>query len=296
MSTLALSSHSQPSILAPLAAHGRSLSFRLKPEADPRAALSRLAREWQPAWGVVGLGAPLVAALGRSLPGLHPFPALAGPGVSVPSTQQALWVLLLGEAPSPLFDRAQALHGWLAEAFDLVDGQDTFQYAGGRDLTGYEDGTENPQDEAAVAAALVPEGALAGSSYVAVQRWSHDLAHFRSHSPAERDDLIGRRQADNEELEDAPESAHVKRSAQESYSPEAFMVRRSMPWATAREQGLEFIAYGHSLAAFEQVLTRMVGLEDGVVDGLFRFSRPVTGGYYWCPPLAGARLDLSAVL
>jgi hypothetical protein len=23
----------------------------------------------------------------------------------------------------------------------------------------------------------------------------------------------------------------------------------------------------------------------GVVDGLFTFSRPVTGGYYWCPPL-----------
>ncbi len=296
MSTLALSSHSQPPILAPLAAHGRSLSFRLKPEADPRAALSRLAREWQPAWGVVGLGAPLVAALGHSLPGLRPFPALAGAGVTVPSTQQALWVLLLGEERSALFDRAQALQTWLAGTFELEDGLDTFQYAGGRDLTGYEDGTENPKEEAAVAAALVPEGALAGSSYVAVQRWSHDLAHFRSHSPAERDDLIGRRQADNEELEDAPESAHVKRSAQESYSPEAFMVRRSMPWATAREQGLEFIAYGHSLEAFEQVLTRMVGLEDGVVDGLFSFSRPVTGGYYWCPPLAGARLDLSAVL
>ena len=296
MSNVALSPHSQPYILAPLAAHGRSLSFRLKAEADPRAALSRLAREWRPAWGVVGLGAPLVAALGRSLPGLRPFPALAGAGVTVPSTQQALWVLLLGEERSALFDRAQALQTWLAGTFELEDGLDTFQYAGGRDLTGYEDGTENPKEEAAVAAALVPEGALAASSYVAVQRWSHDLVHFQSHSAPERDNLIGRRQEDNEELEDAPESAHVKRSAQESYSPEAFMVRRSMPWATAREQGLEFIAYGHSLEAFEQVLTRMVGLEDGVVDGLFRFSRPVTGGYYWCPPLVGEGLDLSAVL
>jgi putative iron-dependent peroxidase len=28
------------------------------------------------------------------------------------------------------------------------------------------------------------------------------------------------------------------------------------------------------------------------VDGLFTFSRPVTGGYYWCPPVARGRLDL----
>ncbi|MBS1138382.1 MAG: Dyp-type peroxidase, partial [Proteobacteria bacterium] len=27
-------------------------------------------------------------------------------------------------------------------------------------------------------------------------------------------------------------------------------------------------------------------------DALFSFSRPVTGGYYWCPPLTGGMLDL----
>jgi ATP-dependent HslUV protease ATP-binding subunit HslU len=32
--------------------------------------------------------------------------------------------------------------------------------------------------------------------------------------------------------------------------------------------------------------------EDGIADALFTFSRPVTGGYYWCPPVAAARLDL----
>ena len=130
----------------------------------------------------------------------------------------------------------------------------------------------------------------------AVQRWVHDLAHFRTHSPAECDHIIGRRRTDHEELDDAPESAHVKRSAQESYEPPAFMLRRSMPWAGTREQGLEFIAFGHSLDAFEQVLRRMAGLEDGIVDALFTFSRPLTGGYYWCPPLKDGRLDLSLLL
>jgi len=107
--------------------------------------------------------------------------------------------------------------------------------------------------------------------------------------------MIGRRRDTNEEIADAPESAHVKRSAQESFDPEAFMVRRSMPWVNGSEQGLEFIAYGHALNAFEQILQRMVGLEDGIVDALFRFSTPITGGYYWCPPIASGRLDLSFV-
>ena len=77
--------------------------------------------------------------------------------------------------------------------------------------------------------------------------------------------------SDNEELEDAPESAHVKRTAQEDFEPEAFVVRRSMPWADANSEGLEFVAFGASLDAYEAQLTRMSGLEDGTVDCAFPF-------------------------
>ena len=70
------------------------------------------------------------------------------------------------------------------------------------------------------------------------------------------------------------------------------MVRRSMPWATVWGQWLEFIAYGRSLDAYERVMRRMTGLDDGTVDALFSFSRPVTGGYYWCPPVRSGKLDL----
>jgi putative iron-dependent peroxidase len=126
-----------------------------------------------------------------------------------------------------------------------------------------------------------------------VQRWVHDLERFRAFSRGERDLIIGRRHRDNEEIADAPPSAHVKRTAQEEFDPPAFVVRRSIPWASAREQGLEFIAYGSSLNRFERQLRRMAGLDDGITDALFRFSRPITGGYYWCPPIAGGRLDLA---
>jgi putative iron-dependent peroxidase len=87
----------------------------------------------------------------------------------------------------------------------------------------------------------------------------------------------------------------VKRSAQESFEPDAFMVRRSLAWAGSTRQGLEFIAFVESLDRFERVMRRMVGEDDGIVDGLFTFSHPITGGYYWLPPLLGGRLDLSAL-
>jgi len=38
--------------------------------------------------------------------------------------------------------------------------------------------------------------------------------------------MFGRRRDDNEEIADAPPSAHVKRTAQESFEPEAFVLRR----------------------------------------------------------------------
>lgn len=283
----------QPALLAAPPAHGASLAFRLAPGADVRAALIRLQQGFSPSWGVAGLGEPLVAALGATVPGLHGFPALSGPACATPSTQQALYFLLGNTERSAVFDATEKVKALLGSAFVLEDAQDTFCYAGGRDLTGYEDGTENPKGDDATAAALaVGESGMAGSSFVAVQRWVHDLARFNAYPLPTRNAMIGRDRDSNEELADAPASAHVKRSAQEGFEPPAFMLRRSLPWSTGKTQGLEFIAYGRSLRAFEQILRRMMGLEDGIVDALFDFSRPITGGYYWCPPVMNRKLDL----
>lgn len=288
------SDYSQPGILAPLPVLGRSLTFRIAPDADPRSALKRLRDGFALDWGVIGVGEPVARALGQEVEGLRVFPGLAGPACSVPSTQQGLWCFLRGQDRGALFDLTEQIRSTLDEAFVLDDALDTFVYAGGRDLTGYEDGTENPRGDAAIDAAIVPTGNdLMGSSFVAVQRWEHDLGRFRSFPSDRRDVIIGRRTDTNAEIDDAPVSAHVKRSAQESYDPPAFMVRRSMPWATAHQQGLEFIVYVESLDRFERVLRRMVGLDDGIVDALLTFSRPLTGGYYWCPPISGNRLNLS---
>ncbi|WP_417071274.1 Dyp-type peroxidase [Niveibacterium terrae] len=288
---------SQSGILAPLPKAARYLAFSLKSGADPRAALARLAAAVDGEATVAGLGESLVTALDARIEGLKSFPALAAPGLDIPSTQTALWLWLRGEDRGELLHRGQALAALLDEAFGLEQALDAFLHAGGRDLSGFEDGTENPKDEAALSAAIVSgEGnAPAGSSFVAVQQWLHDLRGFAARPAHEQNMTIGRDKESNEELEDAPESAHVKRTAQEDFEPEAFVLRRSMPWIEGERAGLVFVAFGASLAAFEAQLRRMSGQEDGIRDALFSFTHPVTGAYYWCPPVVGAKLDLSAL-
>ncbi len=288
----------QQGLLAtPVPAHARHLFFALQsPEALP-AVLDALLPQVDGQNLILGIGAPLVKGLGRDVPGLRAFPQLDA-AVENPSTQHALWLWLRGNERGDLLLQAQALEQALAPALRLADSVDGFLHRGGHDLTGYQDGTENPVDLDAVDAAILAgeQPGLAGSSFAAFQLWKHDLDYFKSLPQADQDNIIGRRLRDNEELDDAPESAHVKRTAQESFAPEAFMVRRSVAWADSRGAGLAFVALGRSFDAFEVQLRRMSGLEDGIIDGLYRFSRPLTGGYYWCPPMAAAGLDLSALL
>jgi putative iron-dependent peroxidase len=285
----------QPGILAAVPPSARYLSFDLTAGAHPERARDAVAELELDEGLVVGIGPSLARAVGYQPPGLRGFPQLVGAAVDVPSTQAALWCWLRGEDRGRLVHQTREIADELSRDFEPVQAVDAFMYRDGRDLTGYEDGTENPQGERAVKVGILSGTGTPfdGSSFVAVQQWVHDLDYFESLSQLERDHIIGRRASDNEEIDDAPESAHVKRTAQESFEPEAFVVRRSMPWADAGEHGLIFVAFGHSHDAFEAQLRRMVGLDDGIVDGLFRFSRPVSGSYYWCPPVEDGRLVMT---
>nr|ART39335.1 H416 [uncultured bacterium] len=287
----------QRGILLPAPRLAVYLNFDLAAGVDARAALARLRDQVDGEQVVAGIGPSVGQALGRQIEGLRVLAAISGPGVDVPSTPAALWLWLRGDDRGALLHRARQLEAALLPAFYLRETVDAFQYQDSRDLTGYEDGTENPKDAAAEAAGLVHGRGpgLDGSSFVAVQRWVHELKRFEAMSAQEQDLSIGRHRIGNEEIDDAPPSAHVKRTAQESFSPPAFVLRRSMPWASGLEAGLMFVAFGHSLDAFEAQLRRMVGAQDGITDALFRFTWPVTGAYFWCPPVDGGRLDLRAL-
>ena len=297
-----MQSNHQPGILEPVPAVARFVTFALadggKGVAPIREALGRLSPLANGSDVVLGVGPALVEALGVTIPGLHEFPDFSGHGVKVPSTPGILWCWIRGDDLGELLHLTRKVQKAMAPAFTVRHVVDAFRHGWsgthGRDLTGYEDGTENPQGDAALAAAFaqgVGDG-IDGSSYVAVQQWVHDLDAFEALADDEANHHFGRHRQTNEELGDSPESAHVKRTAQESFDPEAFILRRSMPWMASMEAGLMFVAFGKSLDAFEAQMRRMAGHEDGITDAIFRISKPVSGAYFWCPPMVGGQLDL----
>lgn len=294
---MSLATLAQAGILDPIPPHARYLICQRRAGTAARAVLKSLASQTDGKETVVGLGASLVRELGAQVPGLKPFSGVEGARVKLPATPADLLVWLRGDDRGELLARSRHIESLLAPAFVIEEFADAFNHNGGRDLTGYEDGTENPTGQEALTSALAPEGgaAPAGSSFLALQRWRHEFSQFEGMPKQQQDHTIGRERISNEELDDAPASAHVKRTAQEDFEPEAFVLRRSMPWAQGNEGGLIFTAFGHSFEAFEALLRRMSGAQDGIIDALFTFTEPQTGAYFWCPPMRQGQLDLRAL-
>jgi putative iron-dependent peroxidase len=284
----------QKGITGELPQHGRYLTFQVVAGVDTqvdaiRQNIKAASEVVSKNSGVIGFGPQVLQLLGGEIEHSLVFPNFVNMGISIPATSNDIWVWLRGEDPGDLLLIGNEVMDHLAPQFEVSSIIDGFKFKEGRDLSGYVDGTENPVGDDAVAAAFTD----AGESYVAVQKWQHNLAHFATFEQHKKDHTFGRRLSDNEELDDAPISAHVKRTAQESFTPEAFMLRRSMPYTEDKNAGLVFVCFANSPRPFKQQLNRMVGKEDGVTDALFTFSRPLTGEFYWCPGMKHGQLDLS---
>lgn len=251
---------------------------------------------------VAGLGARLLSRTGFSLDGLYPLAPLSAGHLAMTVTDWDAVLWLRGTDTGTLFHRSRQLLRNLSPLFRAERIIDAHRYSRGPqghglDLSGFEDGIENPSgvDASAVAALRHAGAGLDGSSFMVVQPWEHDWAAFDAMGEQAQNLAIGRRRSDSAELDDAPLSAHVKRTAQEDFDPPAFMLRRSMPWVDGLRGGLVFVAFGASLKPFEVQMRHMLGLDDGVVDGLFQFSRPQGAAGFWCPPVRQGRLDLRAL-
>jgi len=292
----------QPGILEPVPAVARYVLFNVAGQQDAQAikdALKRLSPLANGSDVVAGVVPSLIAALGAQVPGVHEFPEFSREDVKVPVTPASLWVWLRGDDLGDLLHITRKVQRALQPVFAIRHVVDAFRHSlgesgHGKDLTGVEDGTENPTGDKALEAAFAHGmgAGIDGSSYVAVQQWVHDLDAFEALGDEAANHHFGRHRTTNEELEDAPEWAHVKRTAQESFEPEAFVLRRSMPWMMSLQAGLQFVAFGKSFDAFEAQMRRMAGHDDGIVDAMFRISKPVTGAYFWCPPMRNGQLDL----
>jgi len=274
------------------------LEFDLEPGATPERALAAFRELRAPdvsAGGVnivVAFGADLwrVVAPEMSPDDLAPFqPVIGRDGHSVPATQRDAWIWISGAAPDVTWHAARAVGLAVADAAILATEQECFTYHEGRDITGFIDGTANPQVRRAPAVALVPPGRPgAGGSHVLNMRWVHDLRGFDRLSVEDQQRVIGRTKADSQELPstEKPDTAHISRVETRMEGRELEIFRRSVPYGTALEHGLNFVAFSAERSRYDRMLSRMFGLApDGLRDRLTDFSRPVSGAYYFAPSL-----------
>jgi len=276
--------------------HGRFLYFQLKHDvtADGLSqCLQSISDDIDGQSAVIGFGDAVLNLLqAKGLESLR-FPSYETRGVQVPATPAALLLWLRGDDHGDVTIKGQSLIAKLRSVFDFESAVNVFRYKDGHDLTGYEDGTENPEGEEAFETAF--SKSPKGGSYLAIQKWQHDLVSFKAKSKIEQDHTIGRELESNEELDDAPESAHVKRTEQEAFEPDTYLLRRSMPYSEDDHAGLMFLAFAGTTESFSKILAKMVGEEDGIVDALFSFSRPLTGAFFWCPPMKDGKMDLTVI-
>ena len=187
-------------VLADAGGIRRAVGFRI-----PEARLSR----------IVGIGSELWDRLcGAPRPAqLHRLPDFRGPVHVAPSTPGDLFLHIRAERMDMCFELAQRLTEALGDAATTIDEVHGFRSFDDRDLLGFVDGTENPEGAGAVAAVTVgaEDPGFAGSSYVIVQKYLHDLAAWDALPVEAQEAALGRTKLSNLEFPDAdkPPNAHI---------------------------------------------------------------------------------------
>lgn len=173
------------------------------------------------------------------------------------------------------------------EDIAVVDETYGFRFMDSRDFTDFVDGTENPEGEQRREVAIVEEGDYAGGSYVMVQRFEHNLPAWNRLNIAAQEKVIGRTKADSIELDNVPAASHVGRVDIKEEGKGLKIVRHSLPYGTVDgTHGLLFIAYCNTVHNFDAMLESMYGVTDGKTDQLLRFTKAVTGAYFFAPSQA----------
>ena len=202
-------------------------------------------------------------------------------GFTMPATQHDAVLWLSGASYDVVFDVARAAMAELEPLASVAEETSSWPYQHDRDLTGFIDGTENPTLIEAPEIVLVPEGQPgAGGTILLLQKWPHDAPAWESLSVEEQELIIGRRKLDSLELEDKPADSHVASTDQDDFGK---IFRRNMPYGTVTDHGTMFVGFSAEQRPLEAMLESMAGLKTGARDALTRYSRPVTGAYYFVP-------------
>jgi putative iron-dependent peroxidase len=246
---------------------------------------------------VIGLGPTLLPDLSSDVPpDFQPFVTIEagdGSGRQAKGTQEELLLWLTNDDKGKVwyaqYQARTALKGTMNVARETL----TFIYGASLDMTGFIDGTGNPQGEAAErAAALIPDGQPgAGGSFINAQRWVHDLDAWNKMSVPDQEKVFGRTKPDSVRLDPQPDYSHLShvelregKTADASKPKRDEFVRRSTPYALHDGTvGLYFMAFCKTQAPIRERLRSMYAVDGGVRDRLVDFSNPASGSFYFAP-------------
>jgi putative iron-dependent peroxidase len=289
--------HPQPAIFALGDAAYIYLEFLIKPRVEPRALVAATAAIHAPRTTIGGIN----FAVGFRPSLWHTLAPEDTPadardfdapydgieGFSMPATQADLWMYFSAASYDIVWQSArdviEGLHGLATLATDI----DGWTYRRNRDLTGFEDGTENPDLMLAPDVAFVAQGKPgAGASVLLYQKWRHD-GSWEALSTKQQERAMGRTKADSIEFPEAemPEDSHVSRAKDVVNGEERKIFRRNTPYGNVREFGTVFIGFSAEQSRLDRMLRRMAGIEGGVRDAITRHTTPLTGAYYVIPSI-----------
>ncbi|MCM8511971.1 Dyp-type peroxidase [Acinetobacter bereziniae] len=189
------------------------------------------------------------------------------------------------------FALSQSFFDGIQDQVEVLDERVCFRYLDGRDLTGFIDGTENPQfpdDRAETALLGEDSGIFEDGSFIFAQRYVHELEKWKRLKVDAQENVIGRSKLESIEMDDEhkPENAHIARVViEDNEGEELEILRHSLPYGDGQgEQGLFFIAYTKDLTRIDRMLVNMFGTQgDGIHDRLLHFVTPVDGAYFFAP-------------
>jgi putative iron-dependent peroxidase len=210
-------------------------------------------------------------------------PILGAEGFRMPATQHDALVWLSGSAYDVVFDMARSVIRNMAGSASLQEETSSWSYRHDRDLTGFIDGSENPSLMEAAIDALLPQGTPgAAGSILLLQKWKHKTTDWESLPEDQQERVMGRTKRESVELENKPPDSHVARTDQDKFGK---IFRRNMPYGNTEEHGTMFVGFSAEQLRLSKMLYSMAGAVDGTRDALTRFTKPLTGSYYFVPSI-----------
>jgi putative iron-dependent peroxidase len=199
----------------------------------------------------------------------------------MPATQHDAVLWISGSSYDVVFDVARQAIAALQGLASIAEETASWPYQHDRDLTGFIDGSENPTLIEAAEVALIPEGNPgAGGTILLLQKWVHETALWEALPVATQERVIGRMKADSIEIEDKASDSHVASTDQDRFGK---IFRRNMPYGTVTNHGTMFVGFSADQQRLSKMLESMAGVAGSARDALTRYTRPLTGAYYFVP-------------